>query len=98
MDIMDRRVQRTEAVLDQGNSQASSAVTSAKNSPVKNSVQVSVPDNVTESVVPSLGYLIGNESLQSEVDKRLAELKELNETATRGRLKSQRGSLGDFFG
>ena len=53
MDMMDRRVQRTEAVLDQCNSQESSTVTSAKNSTVKNSVQVSVPDNVTESVVPS---------------------------------------------
>ena len=42
---------------------------------------MSVLDNGTESVVPSLGYFSGNESFQSEVDKRLAELEKLNETA-----------------
>ena len=52
-----------------------------------------MPGNSTESVVPSLGYLRENESVQSEVDKRLAELERLNETATRGRLKSQRGAI-----
>ena len=96
MDNMDRRVQRTEAALDQGNSQASSAVISARNLSEKNLVQGPRSDKVTESVVPSLGYLRENESLQSEVDKRLAELEKLNETATRGRLKSQRGGPGDF--
>ena len=80
-------MQRTEAAMDQGNSQTSNAVAIDKNSPVKNLAKVSVPDNVTESVVPSLGYLRENESLQSEVDKHLAELEKLNETATRGRLK-----------
>ena len=95
MDKMDRRVQRTEAVLDQGNSWQV-CVISAKNSPAKNVVQMPVPDNVTASVVPSLGYLRENESLQSEVDKRLVELEKFNETATRGRLKSHRGALGDF--
>ena len=39
MDNMDRRVQWTEAALDQGNSQASSAVISAKNLSEKNLVQ-----------------------------------------------------------
>ena len=97
MDKMDRRVQQTEATLDQGNSQASSAVISAKNSPEKNLAHVPVLDNGTESVVPSLGYLRGNESLQSVIDKRLAELEKLNETATRGRLKSKRGGPGDFL-
>ena len=53
-------MQWTEAVLDQGNSQASSAVSSAKNLQAKNVVQMPVPDNVMESVVPSLGYLRGN--------------------------------------
>ena len=73
-------------MLDQGNSQVSSVVTSVKNSPVKNSVgHMSGPD------------LRGNEFLQTEVDKRLAELEKLNETATRGRLKSQRGGLGNFL-
>ena len=75
MDIIDRRVQRTEAVLDQGISQASGIVTTAKNSPVKNSVgQAAVQDNVIESVVPSLVYLRGNESLPTEVDKHFTEL------------------------
>ena len=55
-----------------------------------------MPDNVTESVVPSLGYFRANESLQSEVAKCLAELEKLNEIATRGRLKSQRGGPDDF--
>ena len=48
-----------------------------------------------ESVVPSLGYLRNNESVQAEVNKRLAELAQLNESATKGRLKSQRGGPGD---
>ena len=75
MDLMDRRVQRTEAALDQGISQASNVASSAKNSPVKNSVGHTVmPDNVMERVVPSSGYLRGNEPLQTEVDKHLAEL------------------------
>ena len=56
-----------------------------------------MPNSVVESVVPSLGYLRGNESLQTKVDKHLAELEKLNETATRGRLKSQRWGLGIFW-
>ena len=95
MDRMDRRVQRTEAALDQGTSQASNAVISATNSP-SNLLNIARPDNVTESVVPSLGYLRENESLQAEVDKRLADLVKLNETTARGRVKSQRGGPGDF--
>ena len=95
MDQMDRRVQRTAAALDQGTSQASNAVNSATNSPA-NSLNIARPDNVTESVVPSLGYLRENESLQSEVDRRLADLVRLNETTARGRLKSQRGGPGNF--
>ena len=82
MDMMDRRVQQTEAVLDQGNSQASSVAVSAKNSSVKNSVQLAGTDNVIESVGPYLGYLRRNESLQIEVEKRSAEFEKLNETAT----------------
>ena len=80
--MMDRRVQQTEAVLDQGNSQASSVAVSAKNSSVKNSVQLAGTDNVIESVGPYLGYLRRNESLQIEVEKRSAEFEKLNETAT----------------
>ena len=39
-------------------------------------------------------YLRSNESLQKEVEKRLADLKNLNEAATRGRVKSQIGGPG----
>ena len=46
-------------------------------------------------MVPSLGYLRGNESLQSQADKRLAELERINETATKGRNKSQHGGPGE---
>ena len=46
-------------------------------------------------MVPSLGYLRGNESLQSQVDKWLAELERINETATKGRNKSQSGGPGE---
>ena len=96
MDMMNRRVKWTEAVLGQDNLQASNVVTFANNSAVKNSLQMSGPDNFTESVVPSLGYLRGNESLQTEVNIHLAELDKHNEIATQGRLKSQRGGPGDF--
>ena len=46
-------------------------------------------------MVPSIGFLRSNESLQSQVDKRLAELERINETANKGRNKSQRGDPGD---
>ena len=32
-----------------------------------------------------------------EVEKRLAELRTLNESATKGRMRSQRGGPGDIF-
>ena len=38
-------------------------------------------------MVPSLGYTRNNESVQAEVDKRLSALAQINETATKGRLK-----------
>ena len=83
IDLIDRRVQRTETMQDLGISQASNIARTAKNSPVKNSVaHTAMLDNVTESMVPSLGYLRGNEFLQTEVDKHLAELEKLNKTAT----------------
>ena len=50
-----------------------------------------------ESVVPSLGYLRNNTSIQAEVDKRLTELAQTNESATRGRLKSQMGGSGEVL-
>ena len=38
-----------------------------------------------------------NESIQCEVEKRLAELRKLNETVSKGRVKSQYGHPGDIF-
>ena len=97
MDLMDRRVQPTEAALGQGTSQASSSSITPHNSSSQNILSHGIDTECTvESVVPSLGYLRNNESVQAEVDKRLAELAQLNESATKGRLKSQRGGPGDI--
>ena len=95
---MDRRVQRTEAALEQGNSQAGQ---STSNFSVKNAGSTVALSNATvetnsESVVPSIDFLRTNDTLQSEVDRRLAELRNLNESATRGRVKSQRGDPGEI--
>ena len=97
MDLMDRRVQRTETALGQGTSQASSlSVTSHSSSDPKVLSHGIDMECTVESVVPSLGYLRNNESVQAEVDKRLAELAQLNESATKGRLKSGKfGRPGD---
>ena len=87
-----------EAALEQGSSQASLHHSSSHKS--SNSATVShgsdTASNSAESVVPSMEYLRSNESLQSEVEKRLADLKNLNEAATRGRVKSQRGGPGEI--
>ena len=50
-----------------------------------------------ESVASSMGFLRGNDSLQSQVDKRLSELERITETATKGRNKSQQGGPGRFL-
>ena len=47
-------------------------------------------------MIPSLGYLRNNESVHTEVDERLSELAQINESATKGRLKSQRGGSVDI--
>ena len=89
MDQMDRSVQRTEAALDQGTSQASSFTVTSHNSPSSKVLSNGINTETTvESVVPSLSYLRNNESVQVEVDKRLAELAQMNDTATKSRLKS----------
>ena len=53
MDSMDRKVQKTEAALSQGSSQASSALTTSQNAS-NNAVShgSGTESNVTESVVP----------------------------------------------
>ena len=50
-------------------------------------------EDTVESVVPSLGYLRNNTSIQAEVDKRLSELAQINESATRGRLRGGPGEI-----
>ena len=66
MDSMDKRVQRTEAALEQGSSQASLLHSSSHKS--SNHATVShgsdTASNSAESVVPSMEYLRSNESLQ----------------------------------
>ena len=96
MNQMDRRVQRTEAALQQGNSQASHSTVIPHNSPSSKTLSAGIDTETTaESVVPSLGFLRNNVSVQAEVNKRLAQLAQMNETATKGRLKS-RGGPGDI--
>ena len=98
MDSMDKRVQRTEAALGQGNSQAGQIASNA--SVIKSSTTVAhsnaTEEVSSESVVPSVEFLRQNDNLQSEVEKRLAELRSLNESASRGRVKSQRGGPGEI--
>ena len=91
MDLMDRGVQKTEAVLGQGSLQASSAFNTPQNAS-NNSIGhgIATESHATESVVPSMGFLRSNESLQSQVDKHLAELEILKDAATKCRKKSQR--------
>ena len=95
MDCMDRRVQHTEAALEKGSSQATDFPATSQGT----AGQVTGYDsheNIAQSVVPSLDFLRHNESLQTQVKRRLAELKNVNEMATRGRLKSQRDGPRDI--
>ena len=98
MDSMDRWVQRTEAALEQGNSHVSLAhISSHRNlSQATVSHGSDTASNAAESVVPSMEYLRNNVSLQNEVERRLADFKNLNEAATKGRVKSQRGGPGEI--
>ena len=97
MDSMDWIVQSTKAALGQGSQQASSSSSTSHSPSIQNceSHGINTEDTV-ESVVPSFGYLQNNTSIQVEVDKRLSELAQINESATRGRMKSQRVALGRF--
>ena len=96
MEQMDRRVQQTEAALEQGSVQASTSASSAA-SHSNNLVGGSTTEQATvENVVPSIDYLRTNDSLQSEVERRLVELRNINEFATRGRVKGGGGVLGRF--
>ena len=89
--------QRMEAALKQRTSHASSSTITSHISPSQKVLSNGIDTKTTvESVVPSLGYLRGNETVQAEVEKTLAELAQINETATKGRLKSQREGSGDI--
>ena len=85
-------MERTEAALGQDNSQTGQIASNASVTKVSSTVAHSkaTKDMSSESVVPSVEFLRQNDTLQSEVDKHLAELRNLNESASRGRVKSQR--------
>ena len=91
MDLMDRRVQHTEAALEQGSSHVSLLPSISQSQPVHNSVaDVTATENsIDQSVAPSIEFLRSNESIQCEVEKHLAELRNLNEMASKGRAMSQ---------
>ena len=95
MELMDRRVQRTEAALEQGSPLPSTSQSQPGSSTVSNSNATET--NADQSVVPSIEFLRSNESIQCEVEKCLAELRTRNETASKGRVKSQSGGPGDIF-
>ena len=103
---MDRRVRRTEVALEQGSSHVSQLPSTSRSQHGTATVSnhsITIPDsNVTEAnfdqkVVPSIEFLRSNKSVQCEVEKRLVELRTLNESATKGKVKSQRGGPGDIF-
>ena len=94
MDCMDKKLQRMEAALEKGHSLATDIPATSQGT----AGQVTGYDsdeNIPQSVVPSLEFLRNSESLQSQVERRLTEPKNVNEMATRGRLKSQWGGPGE---
>ena len=98
MEAMDRRVQRTEAALEQGSSCVNLLPTTSQGQSQYDTVSHGIDTELasSQSVVPSMSFL-KNESVQHEVEKRLTELKNLNESANKGRVKSQRGGPGEIF-
>ena len=99
MEAMDRRVQRTEAALEQCSSHVSLLPTTSQGQSQYDTVSHGIDTELasSQSVVPSMSFLKNNESVQHEVEKRLTELKNLNESANKGRVKSQRGGPGEIF-
>ena len=99
MEAMDRRVQRTEAALEQGSSRVSLLPATSQSQSQYDTVSHGIDTELasSQSVVPSMSYLRNNESVQHEVEKRLTELRSLNESANKGRVKSQRGGPGEIF-
>ena len=93
MDSMDKQMQCTVAALEQSSSNVSLAHTSFHKNLDHTMVSHGsvTASNSAQSMVPSMEYLRSNESLQNEVERHLADLKNLNEAVTKGRVKSQRG-------
>ena len=69
MELMDRRVQRTEAALEQGSSQASPLLSTSQSQPGSSMVSNgnATETNADQSVVTSIEFLRSNESIQCEV-------------------------------
>ena len=99
LEAMDRRVQHTEAALEQGSSRVSLLPTTSQGQSQHDTVLHFTDTEWTssQSVVPSMMYLRNNELVQTEVAKRLAELRNLNETATKCRVKSPRGGPSEVL-
>ena len=73
--MMDRRVQHTEAALEQGSSRVSPLPSTSQSQPGSSTVSNSnaMETNADQSVAPSIEFLRSNESIQCEVEKCLAE-------------------------
>ena len=99
MEAMYRRVQHTETALEQNSSYVSQLPNISQGQFQYNTVSHSTDAELasSQSVVPSMRYLRNNKSVQAEVEKQLAELKNLNKTAIKGRVKSLRGGPGEVF-
>ena len=98
MELMERRVQCTEE-QEQGSSQVSPLPSTSQSQPGSSTVSNSnaTQINADQSVVSSIDFLRANESIQCEVEKHLAELRTLNETASKDRIKTQCEGPGDIF-
>ena len=76
IELMDRRVQRTEAALERGSSHVSPLPSTSQSQPGVATVsnRNATETNVDQTVVPSIKFLRSNKSVQCEVEKRLSEL------------------------
>ena len=99
MEAIDRRVQHMEAALEQGSSHVSLLPNTSQGQSQYDMVLHGTGTELAslQSVVPSMTYLRNNELVQTTVEKCLAELRIFNETATKGRVKSERGGPGEVF-
>ena len=75
---MDKRVQRMKAALKKGNSQVTDIPATSQGT-AGQVTGYNSDENMAQSVVPSLDFLRKNECLQTQFERRLAELKNVNE-------------------